>query len=110
MTADLNVRRDLERLEQVLRDDPRVAVLVNNAGVGATAPLLNSDPAEMSRLIALNVEALTRLTYAAAPAFVKRGSGTIINIASIVAVAPELLNSVYGGTKAFVFGFSQSLR
>ena len=43
-------------------------------------------------------------------AFVKRGAGAIINIASVVAVAPELLNGVYGGTKAFVLGFSQSLR
>ncbi|MBE9004694.1 SDR family NAD(P)-dependent oxidoreductase [Fortiea sp. LEGE XX443] len=56
------------------------------------------------------VEVLTRLTYAVVPAFVSRGSGTIINIASIVAVAPETLNGVYGGTKAFVLAFSQSLR
>jgi short-subunit dehydrogenase len=44
------------------------------------------------------------------PAFVKRGAGVIINIASVVAIAPELLNGVFGGTKAFVLGFSQSLR
>jgi short-subunit dehydrogenase len=110
MTADLTNRSDVAMLAQFLRDDPRVTMLVNNAGVGATAPLLNSDAAEMSRMIALNVEALTELAYAAVPAFVKRGSGTIINIASIVAVAPELLNGVYGGTKAFVLAFSQSLR
>jgi short-subunit dehydrogenase len=110
MTADLTNRNDVAKLEQFLRDDPSVTVLVNNAGVGATAPLLNSDMAEMSRMIALNVEVLTRLAYAAVPAFVKRGSGTIVNIASIVAVAPELLNGVYGGTKAFVLAFSQSLR
>src|SRR5262249_23606993 len=36
--------------------------------------------------------------------------GTLINIASIVAVAPELLNGVYGGTKAFVLAFTQSLQ
>ena len=110
MTADLTNRNDVERVAQFLRGDPRVTVLVNNAGMGATAPLLNSDAAEMSRMIALNVEALTELTYAAVPAFVKRGSGVIINIASVVAVAPELLNGVYGGTKAFVLAFSQSLR
>lgn len=85
-------------------------MLVNNAGVGATAPLLQSDPQAMSAMIALNVDALMRLTYAAVPGFVERNAGTIINIASIVAVAPERLNGVYGGTKAFVLAFSQSLR
>src|SRR5262249_50561475 len=58
----------------------------------------------------LNVTALTRLAYAAVPGFVARGNGTIVNVASIVAIAPELLNGVYGGTKAFVLAFSQSLK
>ena len=110
LAADVTNPNDLAKLERILREDPRVTLLVNNAGVGATAPLLNSDVADMSRMIALNVEAPMRLTYAVVPAFVKRGAGTIINIASIVAVAPELLNGVYGGTKAFLLAFSQSLR
>jgi short-subunit dehydrogenase len=63
----------------------------------------------MTRMIDLNVTALTRLAYAAVPGFVARGKGAIINIASIVSIAPEILNGVYGGTKAFVLAFSQSL-
>src|SRR5262249_56205846 len=86
------------------------AVRVKRGGGGGSAALVKGAVDDMSRMIALNVEALTRLTYAVVPAFVKRGAGVIINIASIVAVAPELLNGVYGGTKAFVLGFSQSLR
>lgn len=110
LAADLTDSNDLAKLERILREDSRITLLVNNAGVAATAPLLKSDVADMSRMIALNVVALTRLTYAAVPQFVKRGSGTIINIGSIVGVAPEILNGVYGGTKAFVLAFSQSLR
>jgi short-subunit dehydrogenase len=110
LASDLTDTNDLARLERFLRENSRIALLVNNAGLGATAPLLKSNVADMSRMIALNVEALTRLTYAAVPSFVKRGSGTIINIGSIVGVAPERLNGVYGGTKAFVLAFSQSLR
>jgi len=110
LAADLVDSNDLAKLERILSDDSRVTLLVNNAGAGATAPLLNSDIAGMGRMIALNVEALTRLTYAVVPAFVKRGAGVIINIGSIVAIAPERLNGVYGGPKAFVRGFSQSLR
>ncbi len=48
-------------------------------------------------MISLNVSALTRLTYATVPGFVARGGGTIINMASMVGIAPEVLNGVYGG-------------
>ena len=110
IAADLTKPADLAKVETVLRTDPRITLLVNNAGVGATAPLLQSDVDKMSQLIALDVDVLMRLTYAIAPALVARGGGTIINIASIVAVGPEILNGVYGGAKAFVLAFSQSLR
>ena len=110
LAADLSDSNDVAKLERILREDSTITLLVNNAGMGATAPLLQADVTAMSRMIALNVEALTRLTYAAVPAFVRRGTGTIINIASIVAIAPEKLNGVYGGTKAFVLAFSQSLK
>jgi short-subunit dehydrogenase len=110
IAADLTHPADLAGVETVLRSDASITLLVNNAGVGATAPLLQSDIADMDRMITLNVGVLTRLAYAAAPAFVARGNGTIVNIASIVALAPELLNGVYGGTKAFVLAFSQSLQ
>lgn len=110
IVADLSDRADLARVEARLASDPAITMLVNNAGVGGTAPLLGSNVDAMSAMIALNVEALMRLSYAAAPGFVARGQGTIINIASIVAIAPEVLNGVYGGSKAFVLAFSQSLR
>jgi hypothetical protein len=109
LAADLTDSKDLAGVERILREDARITLLVNNAGMASTAPLVNADVSEMSRIITLNVSALTRLTYAAVPAFVKRGSGTIINIGSVVGVAPELLNGVYGGSKAFVLALSQSL-
>jgi len=110
VAADLIDSSDLAGVERILRGDPAIAMLVNNAGMASTAWLLNSEVAEMSRMISLNVHALTRLTYAAVPGFVQRGSGTIINISSIVAIGLEILNGVYGGSKAFVLGFSQSFR
>ena len=107
--VDLNDKADLARIETTLRTNANITLLVNNAGVGATAPLLASDVDKMDEMIRLNVGALTRLIYAAVPAFVTRGIGTIINIASIVAISPETLNGVYGGSKAFVLALSQSL-
>ena len=110
IAADLNDKADLARIETTLRTNASIALLVNNAGVGAAAPLLNSDVEKMDEMIRLNVGALTRLTYAAVPGFVARGGGIIVNIASNVAISPETLNGVYGGSKAFVLALSQSLQ
>ena len=109
VAADLNDKTDLAKIEAILRGNADITLLVNNAGVGATAPLLNADVEKMDEMIRLNVGALTRLTYAAAPGFVARGGGSIVNISSIVAISPETLNGVYGGSKAFVLAFSLSL-
>ena len=87
-----------------------ITMLVNNAGIASVTPLLNADVEKMDDMIALNITALTRLTYAAAPAFVDRGAGTIINIASIVGISPETLNGVYGASKAYVLSLSHSLQ
>ncbi|WP_152223247.1 SDR family oxidoreductase [Pseudomonas sp. SCB32] len=109
VVADLGAKADLARVEDILRTDASITLLVNNAGIGATRPLLESNIDKLDDLIALNVNAVTRLTYAAIPGFVARGGGALINIASIVAIAPEVLNGVYGASKAFVLAFSQSL-
>src|SRR5882672_1882887 len=110
LRADLSNSAELATVEATLRDDPSITMLVNNAGLGSVAPLLNVDVGKMGDIIALNITALTRLTYAAAPAFVARGAGTIINIGSVVGVSPEALNGVYGATKAYVLALSHSLQ
>ncbi|MCU1727251.1 SDR family oxidoreductase [Pseudomonas sp. 7P_10.2_Bac1] len=110
VVADLSQSADLKRVASLLQEDPRITLLVNNAGVGASTSLLESSADAMDAMILLNVLALTRLAKAAAGNFVEQGRGTIINIASVVAVAPKLLNSVYGGTKAFVLALSESLQ
>jgi uncharacterized protein len=109
LIADLGDKAALAKVEAVLRDDPSITLLVNNAGTASLAPLLNSDVHQMEAMITLNVTALTRLTYAAAPAFVARGAGTIINIGSVVGIVPERLNGVYGASKAYVLALTQSL-
>ena len=109
IAADLNDKADLARIEARLRTDAGITMLVNNAGVAAVTPMLDSEVDAMDDMITLNVRALTRLTYAAAPSFVARGGGAIVNIASIVAVGPEILNGVYGASKAYVLALSQSL-
>ena len=108
--ADLTNGSELKRVEQILRSETEVTMLVNNAGFGSTAKLLEANSEKMEEMIRLNVIAATRLVYAAVPGFISRNRGTIINISSIVAIAPEILNGVYGGTKAFLLALSQSLK
>lgn len=109
LQADLNLTADLRAVEQRLQQDASITMLVNNAGVGATSSLIDSDPEELDAMLNLNVVALTRLTRAVAPGLVARGHGIIINISSIAALAPELLNGTYGGSKAYVLALTQSL-
>jgi short-subunit dehydrogenase len=109
LDADLGTQAGLSIVETKLKQDATITLLVNNAGVGTHTPLEDSDVDAMSRMIDLNVTSVMRLTYAAVPGFVSRGKGAVINISSIVAIAPEALNGVYGGSKAFVLAFSQSL-
>lgn len=110
IVADLTHTQDLEWVEEALATDARITMLVNNAGAGSTADLQDLDNASIDRMIALNVTALTRLARAAAMAFAASGGGTIVNMGSILAVAPEILRGgVYSGTKAYVLAFSQSL-
>ncbi|MGO7216309.1 SDR family NAD(P)-dependent oxidoreductase, partial [Rhizobium ruizarguesonis] len=71
--ADLGDKADLARIEGMLKEDRSISLLVNNAGVGGTAPLLAADVDKMQVMIELNVTALMRLTYAAVPGFVTRG-------------------------------------
>jgi short-subunit dehydrogenase len=109
IAADLTDKADLRRIEARLRTDSSISALVNNAGIGATKSLLDSDIEELETMIDLNVTALTRLTSAVIPSLIARGNGIIINISSIVAVAPEILNGTYAASKSYVLTFTQSL-
>jgi uncharacterized protein len=110
IAADLNDKSALSKIEGVLRDDKSITMLVNNAGVGSVASVLKGDVDEMEAMISLNITALTRLTYAVAPQFVSRNSGTIINLSSAVAIAVEALNGVYSASKSYVLSFGHALQ
>ncbi|MCJ8147937.1 SDR family NAD(P)-dependent oxidoreductase [Shinella sedimenti] len=109
LRADLSVPTDLRFVEKRLREDAAVTLFVNNAGIGPKGPLLADDVDYLDTMIALNVTAANRLAVAAAQAFSARGNGTIVNIASAVAIVPELFNGTYSGSKAFVLAFTQAL-
>jgi short-subunit dehydrogenase len=110
IAADLNDKADLARVEQVLRTNATIAVLVNNAGIAMSGDLSSADPDRLESMIRLNVLAPSRLALAAIPGFIARGRGTLINISSVLALAPERFNGSYSGTKAYLLNLSLRLQ
>jgi short-subunit dehydrogenase len=108
--ADLTEARDLARVEARLRDDKAISLLVNNAGAAAPGGFTEPDLDVLEKLIRLNVTAVTRLAGAVVPRFLAKQSGAIVNIASVLALAPEISLGIYGATKAFVLTLSQSMQ
>lgn len=108
--ADLTAPADLESVEERLRGDARIGLLVNNAGAALPGGFLDQSAERIGNLVALNAAAPARLAAAVAPRFAAAGAGAIVNVASVVGFAPELGMSVYGATKAFVLFLSQGLQ
>ena len=109
LQADLTRSDELSALETRLRDDARIGVLINNAGMAQSGGFLDQTSEAIDRLITLNTTAPTRLAAAVAPRFAQSGTGAIVNIGSVVGFAPEFGMSIYGATKAFVLFLSQGL-
>lgn len=109
LPADLTDRTDLAAVEARLRDDARIGILVNNAGIAQSGGFTEQSSDSIEQLVTLNTIALTRLAAAVAPRLANAGEGAIVNIGSVVGLAPEFGMSVYGATKAFVLFLSQGL-
>lgn len=109
LVADLAATDGLEAVAARIEADPALSLLVNAAGLGPAGPALATPPQGYEAMLALNVGALQRLTLTAAQAFAGRGRGTIINLASVVALIPERMNAPYVAGKAFVLELTRAL-
>lgn len=109
LQADLTQISDLTTVEARLRDDASIGILVNNAGAAQSGAFIEQTPDSVAHLVSLNTTALVRLASAIAPRLAQAGDGAIINIGSVVGLAPEFGMSVYGATKAFVLFLSQGM-
>jgi uncharacterized protein len=109
LAADLTDEADLQRVEQALRDDQSLSLLVNNAGAATLGAFANADIRRLTREIQLNIVAPTRLAHAVLPGLLARNRGGVINIASVMSQMVQPGNSVYGATKAYLLHFSEVL-
>ncbi|MGY2147481.1 SDR family NAD(P)-dependent oxidoreductase [Pseudomonas azotoformans] len=110
IVADLSKDNDLTLIEKILSNRENVHVLVNNAGIARLGTIAQRSTEDALSQIALNITALTRLTQAVVPAFIKRNQGLIINVASVLAIHALPISAVYSGTKAFVLQYSRGLQ
>ena len=109
LVADLTSSADLQSIESRVASDAALTILVNNAGFGTTGRFAEMDPDLEEGEIRLNVVALSRLTRAALPGMIARGTGSIINVSSVSALLPGPYHATYGATKAFVNSFTEAL-
>jgi short-subunit dehydrogenase len=86
-----------------------IDVLINNAGFGARGDFAELDSALQLGMIDLNCRALVALTHAVLPQMIARGSGGILNLASVASFQPGPWMAVYYASKAFVLSFSEAL-
>lgn len=110
IVADLTDAAQLETVQQRLSQGGPVDLLVNNAGSNLAGNFAQTTAAQQDWLIRLNVTAPTLLAHAALPGMVKRGQGAIINIASVLALAPEFIPGIYSATKSYMLTFSKALQ
>ena len=109
LQADLTQSADLATVEARLREDASIGILVNNAGAAQSGSFVEQTPDSVAQLVSLNVTSLLRLSSAISPRLARAGQGAIINIGSVVGLAPEFGMTVYGATKAFVQFLSQGM-
>ncbi len=111
LSLDLGEKGAAAELHRRVRERGiEVEVLVNNAGIGDYGPLLQSDPERLDRMLELNVVALTGITRRFLPRMVERGSGRILNVASLVAFfsgGPHWVS--YVASRHYVLAFSRGL-
>jgi len=101
--AGATIRRELDAR------GVRLSMLVNNAGLGASAALVDSDPRAVHDQVAVNIAALVDLTREFLPDLVASGNGVLINVASMAAFQPIPGLAVYAASKTFVHRFTSAV-
>ena len=114
VTADLSTAAGIDTVASILAAEP-VGLLVNNAGVAHYMPLADLPTDKATELVNVKVLAPTMLTRATVPGMLERGTGTIINVAGMIAFSGPAPHSqmprraVYGGSLAYLVAMSQTL-
>jgi hypothetical protein len=109
LAADLNLDADLKRVEDWIAVEPRLELLVNNAGFGIEGPFYDRPVEGQDQMHRLHIMATLRLTHAALRTMVPRRKGGIINVSSVAAFGQSPGSVSYCATKAWMNSFTEGL-
>ncbi|MBQ0016811.1 MAG: 3-oxoacyl-[acyl-carrier-protein] reductase [Bacteroidales bacterium] len=104
--ADYNQSQEL--IKKVLADFGHIDILVNNAGITADSALKRMTEDQWDTVINTNLKSVFCMTKAVQPAMWRQGSGSIINISSVVGIAGNYNQSNYAASKAGIIGYTYS--
>lgn len=88
----------------------KIEILVNNAGVGFSDKIVESDPGEADQMVKVNVLGVYYMTRSVLPSMIERRAGDIINIGSVAGLKYSPNFALYSATKFAVRAFSEALR
>ena len=114
LVADLTDAADVARVAARVADEPRLELLVNNAGFSGYGPFAELDPGVMAGVVAIHVTTPVTLIRAALPGMIARGAGAVVNVASLLSLSGPLRlgmsgRATYAGAKSFQLVFIQAL-
>ena len=108
-TVDVSDPVQVEQLAERMSDE-RIDVLVNNAGIaGPVAPLIEIEPDQWDEVFDINVRGTYLMCRAFLPPMIERGTGDVINIASVSGKRPLIRRTPYCASKMAVIGLTQTL-
>jgi 3-oxoacyl-[acyl-carrier protein] reductase len=106
--CDVTQQAQVERLrDAALAELGRVDVLINNAGLGGTASLIEMSDAQWSKILDVTLTGTMRVTRAFLPHMLERRAGAIVNNASVVGWRAQAGQSAYAAAKAGVMAFTR---
>jgi short-subunit dehydrogenase len=97
-------------IEQTVKTYGRLDILINNAGIGISSPVVRIDPDELQQAFAVDFYGPLHLIQAAVPAMQRQGRGQIINVSSVLSVQPLPYLGGYAAAKAALDRLSEALR
>lgn len=95
--------------EEVRARGKTIELLVNNAGFAVVSDVPNTNVDDVLRVVRLNIEAPTELTYRFLPGMLERGHGAIVNVSSVAGLQPVAYMGAYAASKAYALHFSEAL-